>query len=141
MMCYHCCVPTVRPARTGIRLALVVILVVTAVGCSVLGDGREPIDITAGTYSWGFEDNSFSPCNEAETWWVVTDAGHAAQFDSLQAQYERLVEPYEQVFVRLRGYAGPKGRYGHLGNYAREFSLEEVIEVRRAGLGDCYLRH
>lgn len=124
----------------SIRYSMAALVLIGCAGCSLFGSRHGQEGVTTGTYSWGFEDNTFTPCNRGEAWWVVVDEDHASAFDSLQAQYGRTAEnPYEQVYVRLRGYAGPEGSYGHLGSYAREFYLEEVVELRKAGLGDCYL--
>ncbi len=105
--------------------------------CSLFNKG----DLSAGTYegfyAWGFETNSFKPCqNLDEDWWVI--AGNRTEVDSLISSYQAITDQdYEDVFVRLVGDPSKKGEYGHLGGSEREFELEEIIEIRKAESSDC----
>ena len=93
--------------------------------------GPERLEVVRGHYSLGFEVDSFRECGSEESWWV-TDAG------PLRARYQELSPAqYQSVYVELRGEAGPRGQYGHMGAYARELSVDEVLLVRAAAASDC----
>jgi hypothetical protein len=84
-----------------------------------------------GHYSQGFEVDSFRPCGSEESWWVT-------QGDELRARYRALAPgPYEEVYVEVRGHAGPTGEFGHLGAYDRELAAGEVVTIRPAADRDC----
>jgi hypothetical protein len=83
-----------------------------------------------GLYSSGFEVSAFSPCGSDESWWV--EGGDIAN------RYQTLgVEPYERVYVRLKGEVSDVGKFGHLGVYERAFTVTKVLEIRRAEPEDC----
>jgi hypothetical protein len=84
-----------------------------------------------GHYSQGFEVDAFRPCRSEESWWVT-------EGEELRSRYRALSpQPYQQVYVELRGHAGPPGRYGHLGAYSRELVAGEVMVMRPATARDC----
>ncbi len=90
-------------------------------------------DVWEGSFSYGFETVSFKPCGLAEQWWVTGDA-----LQNLTQQYSQLTsKEYEPVYVRLRGKASELRTYGHLGAYAREFQVAQVLEARARRAGDC----
>jgi hypothetical protein len=93
--------------------------------------GPERADTLRGHYSQGFEVDSFRECGSEESWWV-TDA------EPLRSRYRDLATAQHQsVYVELRGEAGPRGRYGHLGGYTRELSVDQVLVIRAASDDDC----
>lgn len=97
--------------------------------CAVTGTGGSTE--YAGLYSQGFEVDSFQPCGSPEKWWVT-------EGEELRERYRQAgVQPYDRVYVVVRGRVGPPGRYGHLGAYARELRVERVVELRPGGRGRC----
>ena len=99
-------------------------------GCASAITGSED-EVLAGHYSQGFEVDAFRPCGSEESWWVTEGT-------ELRARYQALSpKQYQEVYVEVRGHAGPRGRYGHLGAYTRELAAGEVIEIRPATETDC----
>ncbi len=105
-----------------------------------------------GHYSAGFEHSGFVPCaGPAEAWWTEAAAPVAADQTRLDmrpaadvhARYTAAVGDSAgtfghgvTVFARLRGRATPRGPaggtgYGHLGAYARAFTVDSVEAVVR----------
>ena len=85
----------------------------------------------AGYYSQGFEVDAFRPCGSEERWWVTEGT-------ELRSRYAALApKQYEEVYVEIRGHAGPSGRYGHLGAYSRELAAGEVIAIGPAAERNC----
>ena len=85
----------------------------------------------AGYYSQGFEVDAFRPCGSDEKWWVTEGTELRSRYAALSPKQ------YEEVYVELRGQAGPRGEFGHLGSYNREMVAGEVIEIRPAADTDC----
>jgi hypothetical protein len=85
----------------------------------------------AGYYSQGFEADAFRPCGSEERWWVTEGTELRARYAALSP------EPYEEVYVEVRGHAGPTGKYGHLGAYTRELATREVISIGPAAERGC----
>ena len=99
-------------------------------GCVSGITGSDP-ELLAGHYSQGFEHDGFRPCGSDELWWVTEGT-------ELRQRYQALSPAqYEEVYVELRGHAGPRGQFGHLGAYARELDAGEVVEIRPAQDSDC----
>ena len=99
-------------------------------GCVTAATGPDDRQF-AGFYASGFEVESFRPCGSQEQWWVT-------EAQALRARYaEVAATPYQEVYVVIRGEAGPEGRYGHLAAYQREVAVREVLELRAAREGDC----
>ena len=87
-----------------------------------------------GTVSFGFEESAFRPCDRKEQWWIV---GGDVVAD-LQSKYNDLgVSWYEPVYARLKGDAGSRGEFGHLGAYQREFKVLEILEMRLLKPDEC----
>ncbi len=87
-----------------------------------------------GTYSWGFETNSFQPCGIFENWWVTGDVNQLVTCHDSLAPGQ-----YNPVFVRVRGMASPPGYYGHLGVYQREFYLTELLSCAPIDENPCHM--
>lgn len=90
-----------------------------------------------GFFTSGRAGRTFRPCGSRASWWVKNpDFGDAA--DDLEQRYQEIVtQPYEQVYVRLRGDASRKGQYGPLGSYQRVVYVEEILEIREKREDDC----
>ena len=104
------------------------LMVLLLVGC-----GAEEVDdwVYDGFLAFGFETSSFVPCNSEENWWVIPNQQTSDGYTAVSQQ------PYQAVFARLKGDVSESGMYGHLGQYDREFTVREVVEIRPAGAGDC----
>lgn len=90
-----------------------------------------------GFFTSGRAGRIFRPCGSRASWWVKNpDFGDAA--DDLEQRYQKIAtQPYEQIYVRLRGEASRKGQYGPLGSYQRVVYVEEILEVREKREDDC----
>jgi hypothetical protein len=90
-----------------------------------------------GFFTSGRAGRIFRPCGTRASWWVKNpDFGDAA--DELETRYQEIAtQPYEQIYVRLRGEASRKGQYGPLGSYQRVVYVEEILEVREKREDDC----
>lgn len=110
-------------------------LALTTPSCALLdGNGEHTYE---GFYNAGFEVSAFIPCGSEEAWWI-TFHGNSSAGQEFSDRYAQLIdEEYEPIYVRLRGVRSDKGAYGHLGGYAREFELLEVIEMRHRREDDC----
>ncbi len=71
---------------------------------------------------------SFFPCDDPSTRIVVQDS-------ALETRYHKTATlPHQAVFVRLRGVNGHEGSiYGG----QRFFEVEQILEVRARGSGEC----
>lgn len=108
-------------------IALIVIL--SAAGCGIFDANDD--EMIAGRLSFGFEVSAFKPCGVDEIWWVSGP-------ESLYRQYNEIADTeYEEVYARLRGVKSKKGEYGHLGAYQREFTVSQVLVIRKLKPGDC----
>jgi hypothetical protein len=90
-----------------------------------------------GFFTSGRAGRIFRPCRSRASWWVKNpDFGDAA--DELDQRYQALVtQPYQQVYVRLRGDVSRKGQYGPLGSYQRVVYVDEILEIREKQDDDC----
>jgi hypothetical protein len=93
----------------------------------------EPQD-HSGSFTYGFEVIAFKPCNSTEVWWLN---GDAAAMSDLRTRYAAITKTMQPVHVKLRGLISERGTYGHMGGYAREFYLQDVLDVRAKQPGDC----
>ena len=90
-----------------------------------------------GFITMGHAGNSFRPCKSRETWWVKNQ-GFSNKVEELEERYNAVIEnPYDQIYVRLRGEASRKGQYGPLGSYQRVMYVTEILEIRAKQDGDC----
>lgn len=87
--------------------------------------------VHAGHVRHGFEQSVFVPCGGSEVW--VNDRV------GLWDRYEEIVPVTgEWAFVRIRGAMSLwPGRHGHLGNYTRQVTVTEVLEMRSGRPSDC----
>ena len=107
-------------------------LLIVCIGLSACSALEATPQTVEGFYRYGFETKALQPCGLDEMWWV---RGGSTLLD----QYSQVThEPYEPAYVKVTGKKSLlPGQYGHTGAYAREFQIEEVIEVRKAEPGDC----
>lgn len=110
------------------RLLIGCLMVFLLVGCG----GREADEgVYEGFLAFGFETSSFVPCATEENWWVIPNQQTSDGYTAVSQQ------PYQAVFARLKGDVSEVGTFGHLGQYNREFTIREVVEIRPAGAEDC----
>jgi uncharacterized protein YecT (DUF1311 family) len=89
----------------------------------------------AGTFAYGIEAESFSPCGVANSYWVV---GTPDVLQQLHDAHDKLATaPYEGVFVRVRAAEGPRATDGFAEDYDATVRLTEVLEVRARRPEDC----
>ena len=95
--------------------------------------------ILSGVFESGFEHSAFYPNRECaahdqERYWVswVPESRFDQRIDDLTGEYP-FAEPGVLAFrVTVRGDLSPEGRYGHLGQYARELVVHEVVAAEVA---------
>ena len=93
-------------------------------------------DLFERLYSYGFETSAFTPCGVKEHWWVGPANDEVGQ--ELMRAYNATTSTQNRgVYARLRGKITPKGSYGHLGFYTREFTVSEIVDLRAQQAGDC----
>lgn len=99
-----------------------------------------------GHHSSAFEESSFVPCepfadlaetayglgpDEAEAWVVFRDDGEW-EWPDVPSSATRTT-----VYIEVRGTLTGPGGYGHMGYSAYLLEVEEVLEIREPGPGDC----
>jgi hypothetical protein len=99
-----------------------------------------------GYYTSGFEVSSFVPCDDAGTggpgygegWWLSSqpESGFYERYNQLSGDVNPPPGGYVTVFTVFRGTLSGPGSYGHLGAYAREVTVEEVLEMSLEGTCD-----
>jgi hypothetical protein len=82
----------------------------------------------AGVYVGMDRSGTFFPCDSANVALMVPDSALAARYQTLVAS------PGEPVFVRLRGV---KRRSGSIYDGRRWFQVQQVVELRARGRGEC----
>lgn len=80
-----------------------------------------------GFYTSGWEWSQFEPCSNLDEWWWVTGS------DNFYDQYESLIKAKgdttigSYVYLEVTGTKTPKGKYGHMSQYEREFEIKKVF--------------
>jgi hypothetical protein len=87
-----------------------------------------------GRFTSGFEESTFRPCNDtirawAELSWKVVESG--PKWPIIKGNDDR---PY---FVRWRGTLRGPWRYGHMGGWSYEISVDSILGIRRPRRSDC----
>ncbi|MCB9135288.1 MAG: hypothetical protein H6636_07665 [Anaerolineales bacterium] len=90
-----------------------------------------------GTYSNGFEVSAFVPCEGVSPGPGQVSAYWLTGTQDFYDQYYALVQSsgfdqgtgYLSVYVRFKGELSPSGSYGHLGAYAREVTVTDLLEM------------
>lgn len=96
----------------------------------------EKVGAFEGHYLSGFEISSFSPCAfPGQRWWVGENLEPVEEF--IRASGRDPIRQQTTVHVKWSGRASPLGRYGHMGGYQRDFTIEKVHEIRAARQSDC----
>jgi hypothetical protein len=96
----------------------------------------EPVREYAGIYGAGFEVSSFVTgtllCpGYAVGWWLWPDKAFVDRFEALYPPEADPPNDYQRVYTRFRGALTPPGHYGHLGSYARQVTVVELLEMVR----------
>jgi hypothetical protein len=78
-----------------------------------------------GVCATGFEQSEFKPRgkNSAERWWLSGMADTMSDLPEEQNVSER------DLTIRINGFLSPKGSYGHLGLYDREFYATKISKA------------
>ena len=81
-----------------------------------------------GTYINAFETSVFIECGAPDGWWTDLGPGHPAVDGALLTATgaERRVE----LYLAVRGRLSAPGKYGHMGVYDRELTVDSVEAVR-----------
>ncbi len=76
-----------------------------------------------GVYVWGAEVSSFTPCGSEVDYWV-----RYSKMQPMSERYEKVVtQPYQPVFVRLRGSISEEPRTGFVADYDGILYVSEVF--------------
>ena len=98
----------------------------------------KPIEIIKsirGHYIFGYEENSFKPCGDEKTYWVV---GANEIMAKLESEYDKIAtEPYQDVYIIFIGDFTGKAEQGFAADYDGQFMPTEIIEIRNKTEGDC----
>jgi hypothetical protein len=112
---------------------------------------RQAKGVFRGYYTLGFESSAFVPC-AADAWFIPGDSLGAYPFDARNAwvtwdagaargqrwpEVARDRHGYSKYYVRWRGTVVGPGRYGHMGVFPFELSVDTVFELRAARKKDC----
>ena len=81
-----------------------------------------------------FTVSDWSP---GEEWWAVPE-GHATQNWTRRVWRGQVPWADTTVFVVWRGDLSARRASGHLGAYARELAVTELVQLRAAAPGDCH---
>ena len=81
----------------------------------------------AGSFRSRWEVSAFTPDGLSERWWVSFEpAGGDAAARALREDGD--------ARVRLRGTITPRGAYGHMGLYDREFKVDRIAALAQADM-------
>jgi hypothetical protein len=98
------------------------------------------IETYAGHLTLGFEQRVFVPCGSQDQWWLEAEGDIPGRLkkaggpDAFKPELRGVV-----FFLRGRGRLSGLGHFGHLGAFAKELTLVEVVELRAQGKSDCAL--
>ncbi len=118
-------------------------LVALAGGCVVVAP--QPVvqpqsDEYRGRYELWLDASAFHPCDapksERAGWQVVMPASMRLAAGVELPKRGSAVHARE-YFVRWRGVPGPQGRFGRGGEQPRQFTVVELLEVRKPAANDC----
>jgi hypothetical protein len=82
----------------------------------------------SGTWDWHFETSAFTTDDARGPWWLHAEG---AQWEQINAPLSEAASPWGRVHLIVEGELSKPGRYGHLGDYERQFRVTRVIGARR----------
>jgi hypothetical protein len=85
-----------------------------------------------GRYTTGFETSEFIVCDTQERWWLT---GNLKEIFAATQPVPR--GTMQTLFVHVAGQVTGLGRYGHLGRYQRQLSVQRVVLARESRPDDC----
>jgi tetratricopeptide (TPR) repeat protein len=103
-----------------------------------LADENEPAGQSLeveGTYTAGFEASVFRPSAEeykGQRWWLSPNKDFNERYKKFRPNGQPRVLIGPTVFVRMRGRLVGPGKYGHLGSWRYEFTVDQVLEMTTA---------
>jgi len=92
----------------------------------------ERTGVFSGRYTIGFETSEFIPCGKEVRWWLT---GNLSAINAMLSPSSG--GGMQTVFIRVTGRLSPPGRYGHLGAYKRELTVDRVLRARAPRPSDC----
>jgi hypothetical protein len=90
-----------------------------------------------GTVRLGFEQVEFVECGSEERWWVEPARSAVGHELVRGVKIVSTTTDRGAAAVEFRGRPSPRGRYGHMNRYDREFVLDEVVTVRDTTRTTC----
>jgi len=80
-----------------------------------------------------FEASNFRACGGTQAWWLTDASG------TLFSQLPPASPPdfSRSAYLRVNGRRSARGQYGHLGAYAYELTVDQVLEVASDTSGKC----
>jgi hypothetical protein len=105
------------------------------VGISACSRSAIPEESVAGCYTFGHEVNVFKPLQGDSVFWVV---GPDDVLQRLRSVHDSLTsKPYEQVWARVLAKRSTQKPDGFAADYNGLLEVRQVVEIRRAGAGEC----
>jgi len=88
----------------------------------------------SGIVSFGFETQSFKPCDSpGERWWIW----FPNQSDLVEYYSSLASRDFEPIYFEIEGIITESGNYGHLGSYNRELRPFRVIAANNIIPSKC----
>lgn len=86
---------------------------------------KDPLEdsfkVFKGRYVYGHEVSSFQACNDTKSYWVAYYLDYSEPIAKLEEEYLKLTkdakEPYQEVYVELTAYQGPRANEGFAEGY------------------------
>ena len=109
--------------------------VLLLIGISACSRGAIAEESIAGCYTFGHEVNVFKPLQGDSVFWVV---GPDDVLQRLRSVHDSLTsKPYEQVWARVLAKRSTQKPDGFAADYNGLLEVRQVVEIRRAGAGEC----
>lgn len=129
-------------SRHVVALLIAVALVAARCAAKQLLPPEPPPQEIAGYYTQGEQSSWFEPCTPpaedssgGSMWWVTFRGESAAQFD--EARATGTLVSGERYFVRFMAATTTSGQVGPQGAGVPALVVKQILEIRRAGAGDC----
>jgi hypothetical protein len=110
-----------------------VVLPIVVLGLFLSCGGK--VQTYSGHYVYGAEVETFQPCGSERTYWVRGSIKVLGELRTVHGQLTQ--EPYEKIYVELRGSIGPRATEGLPADFDGQLMVEAVGAARVAGPQDC----
>lgn len=130
-----------RLVSVSARSCFLLLVALSVSLCSCAGITKQQFDTGPefqGHYLASFEVSSFVPCGSAEK--PGYGVGYWLEWGKNSGTYQKYEAEvskgggHPMVYLKFIGTISSPGGHGHLGAYAREVTVEEVLEVKRGGI-------